>query len=1392
MKKILGLDLGTSSVGWALVNEAESDSEKSSIIKLGVRINPLTVDEVKNFEKQKGETLNQLRTQKRSMRRNLQRYKLRRNNLIAILKSQGWITDATILSENGNRTTFETYRLRAKAVHEEISLEQLARVLLMINKKRGYKSSRKVNSEETGSIIDGIDIAKKLYNENITPAEYCLPLLKQGKRNLPDFYRSDLQSEFDKIWRTQSSFYPELLTDELHQELLGKTKKQTWSILSNKWEWEEEINGETKHYKLKGITRTGKKNEIKLQTYSWRVRALTEKFGLEELAIVLQEINDEIAASSGYLGNISDRSKELTFRNLTVGEYLMESLDNNPNVSLRNTIFYRQDYLDEFERIWSIQSEFHPELTDDLKHEIRDITIFYQRRLKSQKGLIGLCELEQKEITIVKNDKETLKLVGNKQIPKSSPLFQEFKIWQTLNNVKVKEGKEERALTIEEMQALHKELSVKDKLSKKDVIKLLWRGNKSIDINFKELPGNTTRHSLLEVISKILELSGHTPIDFNFGAEEIEDKLSKIFSINGWNTEILKFDSSAPLDRQPSYRLWHLLYSYESDNSLSGNDALIKHLMELCKMEKEYAKILVSLNFKDDYGNLSAKAIRKILPYLQEGLTYDKACEEAGYRHSKSSLTREEIESKELQDRLQLLPKNSLRNPIVEKVLNQMVNVVNEIIETYGRPDEIRVELARELKKNAKERAELTDNINKATAEQEVYRKILQTEFGIAHVSHNDIVRYRLYEELKENGYHTLYSNKYIPKEKLFSTEFDIEHIIPRARLFDDSFSNKTIEAKDINIEKGNKTAYDFVLEKYGEAGLAEYIKRCEALFKGSKNAKLRKLKMSEAEIPSGFVDRDLRNTQYISRMALSMLGVVCRRVVATTGSITDQLRKDWQLVDLMKELNWDKYRAAGEVNYYINRDGKKIGEIQNWTKRNDHRHHAVDALTVAFTKPVLIQYFNNKNASFAANSNERAIKAKYVEDGKVIAPMPLHEFRADAKHQLEGLLISLQSKNKVVTRNQNKTKSSQHGSHSRVQLTPRGQLHEETIYGRHKEYVVSEKKVNGSFTEEVIATVCKKVEREALLERLHIFGGDAKKAFTGKNSLDKNSIWINQEKGIAVPLKVRTVSLEPVFTIRKAINKDLKVEKIVDAHIRKILEERLAEYGGDPKVAFTNLDENPIWLNKEKGLSIKAVTIKAAISGIAIRDKHDKDGHRITDSNNVPIPSDYIATGSNHHAAIYRHPKLDKKGLPMHDENGKPIYEFEEVLVSFYEAVTRVNQGLPVIDRNYKRDEGWELLFTLKANEYVVFPNEETGFNPKETDLKDPDNYSLISPNLFRVQKFSSKYYVFRHHLETKIDDNKSLKETTWKRVCALSALADLVKVRLNHIGEIVDVGEY
>lgn len=199
MKKILGLDLGTTSIGWALVNEKENESEESSIIKLGVRVVPLTVDELGNFEKGKSITTNADRNLKHSMRRNLQRYKLRRDNLIECLKKNDIIDKDTALCEEGNATTFQTYRLRAKAATEPIELSEFARVLLMINKKRGYKSSRKAVSGDEGQLIDGMKVAEELYNENITPGQYVYRLLTSGKKYVPDFYRSDLQAELDRI-----------------------------------------------------------------------------------------------------------------------------------------------------------------------------------------------------------------------------------------------------------------------------------------------------------------------------------------------------------------------------------------------------------------------------------------------------------------------------------------------------------------------------------------------------------------------------------------------------------------------------------------------------------------------------------------------------------------------------------------------------------------------------------------------------------------------------------------------------------------------------------------------------------------------------------------------------------------------------------------------------------------------------------------------------------------------------------------------------------------------------------------------------------------------------------------------------------------------------------------
>lgn len=1414
MKKILGLDLGTTSIGWAVVNEAETATEQSSIIDLGVRIVPLTVDEQGNFEKGKAITTNADRTLKRSMRRNLFRYRLRRDALIRLLQEQGWITSQTVLAEKGNATTFQTIRLRAKAATEEVSLEEFARILLMINKKRGYKSNRKTDKSEAeeGSLVDSMSVAQELFDKGLTPGEYANDLLQKGKTLIPDFYRSDLESEFEKVWFVQSAFYPDLLTAELKETLKGKTEAQTWILCQ-------------KAFAIVGEKRKGTRQELLKENYAWRAEAVKNKVSLEQLAVVLQKINAQLKNVSGYLGKISDRSKELFFKNQTIGQYQWECLQKNPHYSFKNQVFYRRDYWDEFEKLWEVQSHFHPELTPELRRRLRDSVIFYQRPLRSQKSLISVCELEGRTIKIMVDGKVKQKTVGPKVCPKSSPLYQEFKIWQVLNNLTVNG----RFLEQEQKDLLFKELNIKEKLKKTEILKLLYPKAKGIELNYAEVEGNRTQAALFKAYAKIVEATGHGDCDLaKMDADAIMGKVEPVFSAFGYNTGILHFDAEAGLDldakkqssdkaefsrqksedkafeQQPLYRLWHLLYSFEGDNSKTGNDKLIQKIAELVGCEPEYAKYIASISFSDDYGSLSTKAMRRILPYMKEGHTYSLACEYAGYRHSKRSLTKEEIENKVLKDHLELLPRNSLRNPVVEKILNQMVHVVNGVVDKYGRLDEIRVELARELKKSAKERESLSSRIGESAKRHEQIREILERDFGIKNPSRNDIIRYKLYEELKDNGYKTLYSGTYVPKEQLFSPAFDIEHIIPQAKLFDDSFSNKTLESKQINIEKGHMTARDFIEKKYGDDGLEKYKAKVDSLLASGAISKTKRahLLMAESEIPEDFIARDLRETQYIAKKAKEMLEEIVKTVVSTSGAITERLREDWQLVNVMQELNWDKYDALGQTEVIERRLGQKVHKIKDWSKRNDHRHHAMDALTVAFTKQTYIQYLNHLNARIQKDIDDscpdlRAIDWSILpkEDYPVVIrwiqktqlykdkegryrfnpPMPLDMFRQEAKRHLSKVLISIKAKNKVATRNVNKTKKAG-GFNKKVQLTPRGQLHNETIYGSMQRYESKLEKVGGTFDVAKIQTVASPIYRAALMDRLQQFGGDAKKAFTGKNSLDKNPVFVDEMHTRQVPVSVKTVRLVSVYTVRKEISPDLKVEKVVDPHIRALLQERLKSFGGDAKKAFGNLDENPIWLNKEKGICIKRVRITGVNVATALHDKRDMQGRLLLDGEGNTLPVDYVSTSNNHHVAIFR----DAEG------------NCQEHIVSFFEAMDRIRQGLPVVDKDYNKDKGWAFLFTMKQNEYFVFPDTQTGFDPQDMDLNNPANYELISPHLFRVQKLATKYYVFRHHLETTVEDVNALRDVTWKRITSLAYIDQIVKVRVNHIGQIVAVGEY
>lgn len=1261
MKRILGLDIGTASIGWAYIHEAEKSGECSEIKELGVRVVSLKQGEEKNFSEGKAITLNSERRLKRGMRRNLQRYKQRRKQLIHLLLKQGIINTGSILHEEGKNTTFETLRLRSTAVTERVELEQLARILLSINRKRGYRSNRK------------------------------------------DFSKED--------------------------------------------------------------------------------------------------------SSGDYLKNIAERSKKLMDKQQTVGQYFYTKVAKNPHTSLRNEVFYRQDYLDEFERIWTTQQQYHPQLNSALKEEIRDTIIFFQRKLRSQKDLIKFCELEhfEKECKCTTHSDRKItettkkKTVGLRTAPRSSPLFQEFKIWQILGNIRLRckddialAAKGGRILTIEEKQCLFQELNIKGKLSASKVLKLLNLSSKRWEINYKEVEGNETNAALYKAYLQIAEcegcdLKGYLGLkkekwslsDANRPAGEIVELIRHHFEMLGIDTSLLHFDATLTgkaFQQQSAYALWHLLYSYEGDLSRSGNDTLYRLLGEKYGFQTKHSEKLAEVSLLQDYGHLSAKALRKLLQYMPED-DYTTACIKAGYTQSTS---KEESNTHPLSNKLELLPKGSLRQPIVEQILNQLINVVNSLMDKYTERDEanniiqpfhfdeIRIELARELKKNAQERKRLSRQIQDNEKKRKEITQILQTEFNIKNPSRKDIIRYQLYQELKANGYKDLYHNKYIASSQLFSGEIDIEHIIPQSLRFDDGFQNKTLAYKEDNQEKGSRTAFDYLGEMYANK-FEEYKSRIKILEQDGNISltKARNLLMSATDLESGFIERDLRSTQYISKKAKEILLHVTHSVVATSGEITARLREDWQLSHLIKEMNLKKYRASGRTEQIERQDGRLVEEIKDWNKRDDHRHHAVDALTIAFTKHSHIQYFNNLHAGHHYEYAEKRQRIK----------LPMSDFRQKARVHLERILISHKAKNKVATRNYNKinkTRFEEGKETLQLCLTPRGSLHDKTFYGKRKILKTAPRPLSDQWTMEEVALIAHPQIRNAV--KVHIASYPSISEALKNKTLEKNPILYNGE-----PIK-KVVCYEEIFTLRKPIDKDIEIDNILDGKVKEVLRKRLEEYEGNKNKAFSNLGDAPIWVDENQSICIKRVTTKAraknleAIHSKRKRTPNPEEVSYLLDEEGKRIPTDYIQTGNNHHIALYR----DAKG------------KIQECSISFMEAMARVNAGLPIIDKSYNKEKGWEFLFTIKKNELFVFPNPETDFDPHKIDLMDAKNKALISPNLYRVQKISSTSvdYMFRHHLETNLKHD--IENLTSKRISSLNNLKDCVKVRLNHLGDIVAVGEY
>ncbi|MBX9939405.1 MAG: type II CRISPR RNA-guided endonuclease Cas9 [Candidatus Obscuribacterales bacterium] len=503
-----------------------------------------------------------------------------------------------------------------------------------------------------------------------------------------------------------------------------------------------------------------------------------------------------------------------------------------------------------------------------------------------------------------------------KRAPKATLEFQKYRILEQLTNIRIKDPltRRERPLAYEESESLFQELQTHNEVSWRRVRKIIGLHSKE-EINLEEggkpkLLGNRVNTALLGALGE------------------------------QWTTLT---------DERKSLLLTDLLTIHRKED-------LIKRLIGQWKFTARQAYDLAILELEPGYCSYSIKALKKILSEMEKGLDVHNACSNIGYlaptrRNSATSN--------------QLSKAPNLRNPIANRALNQCRIVINALLKRYPRPDVIRIELARDMKltKRQKEQAEKQNKRNRDLNDEA--RPYLQAN-GITQPSRNDLLKYRLWKEL---GGICAYSGKAIPISSLFTGEIEIDHIVPYARCWQDSYTNKTVCYAEENRIKRKQTPYEAFSsdpEKY-----REMLQRIYAL----DSVPLAKKKRFEEQDfkADDFLSSQLNDTRYICQEVRSYFHQLGIPVQITKGEATASLRRRWYL------------------------DG--ILSVDSSTKKNraDYRNHTIDAIVVALTSVSLFQLLSK-----LSGQSDLPISSRNFD-----LPLPWATFREDVDKQIREIVVS-------------------------------------------------------------------------------------------------------------------------------------------------------------------------------------------------------------------------------------------------------------------------------------------------------------------------------------------------------------------------------------------------
>lgn len=636
----------------------------------------------------------------------------------------------------------------------------------------------------------------------------------------------------------------------------------------------------------------------------------------------------------------------------TLGEFLAQRRERRVRMGgeAQSYDFYplRAHVEAEFEAIWSAQKHYHPDvLTDEVRARLHYI-IFGQRDLKDQ--VVGYCTFAG--WGHVPEDE--------RRLPKAHPLFQNRRLYEEVNALRiVSPGAADRALTLDQRDAL--------------ILKL-----------------QSVRKASFSALAKVIRLQDgerfnkDTATRKDMLGDEVRAELSD-------KKRFGPFWSAFSLDQQ-----WEIIQRLQDE---PNPDALHDWLKTRFQLDDEAAENIPKAKLPEGYGRFGETASRGLIEALKaEVIVYNEAATRAGFHHS-DFRTGEvweqlpyygEILAREIspgkpeygdQDERRF---GKITNPTVHIGLRQAQKLINRLIAVHGRPDEIVVELARDLKLNEEEKKKHEARIKRDTQAARARGDKLEGE-GIPDTGANRM-KMRVWEEMNPDNpldRRCPYCAGVIGIRQLFGDEVDIDHIIPYSQSLDDSIGNKVVAHRSCNRAKGNKTPF----ERWGaDDDRWELISQQVARMHRSRQWRFGPEAREKMEKDGGFIARQLTDTQYLSRLTAQYLSCLYspdegRRVYAIPGRMTSMLRRQWGLNSLLPDHNFVE-------NEHSNAPKNRL----------DHRHHAIDAVVAALTSVSLMQRIATVAGRAEAQELDHLLKG--------LEP-PWADFRDQLKEELAKVVAS-------------------------------------------------------------------------------------------------------------------------------------------------------------------------------------------------------------------------------------------------------------------------------------------------------------------------------------------------------------------------------------------------